>query len=673
MTEARDPGLRLRPGKPPWSECYGDHYYSRHGGLAETRHVFLAGNDLPHRWRDRESFTIGETGFGTGLNFLATWQCWADDPRRCRRLHYLGVERHPLSRAQLRLALADWPELADRAAELIAAWPEPVPGWHRLWPGDDAPILTLLFGDAATELARLDAAVDAWYLDGFAPARNPAMWSPELLREVARCTAPGGTAASYTVAGTVRRALSEAGFAIDKRPGFGGKREMLSARLPPPFSKGGSGGISPPSGCRNARKSPLAPLFQRGESVCANSPAVSWQGGELAIVIGAGLAGCATAHGLARRGWTVTLLERHAGPALEASGNPAGVVMPRPEVQPSPAGSFHLHAWLHALHLLERFAEAAGWRPGGVLQLAVNERRIARYPRFIEAYGLPDTRVRWLSADETATVAGIPLDTPALYYPGSGWLVPAGLCRALIDRPAITLHTGVEVADIDRTASGWRVADTTGAVIAEAPVLVLANALAARRFLPWLPLIPARGQLSRIDADPVSARLRTVLYGKGYVIPAHDGRHVIGASLVSGDADPDLRTDEDAANLARLKQLLPDLARARADTLHGAFAAVRATTPDRLPLIGAVPDASAFRADSGRPARGRRRVDPPPPLPGLYLLSGLGTRGVTSAPLAAELLASLICHEPLPLARELVAALDPVRFLLRERKRRMAR
>lgn len=643
MTEPRDPGVRLSPGEPPWSERYGDHYYSRHGGLAETRHVFLAGNDLPRRWRDRERFVIGETGFGTGLNFLATRQCWADDPHRCRRLHYLGVERHPLSRAQLRLALANWPELAEPAAALIAAWPEPVPGWHRLRPGDDGPVLTLLFGDAATELARLDATVDAWYLDGFAPARNPAMWSPQLLREVARCTAPGGTAASYTVAGAVRRVLGAAGFAIDKRPGFGGKREMLSATFP------------------------LTPAPYAGRPLPQGERGIFLP--DHAIVIGAGLAGCATAHELARRGRTVTLLERHAGPALEASGNPAGVVMPRPEVQPSPAGSFYLHAWLHALRLLETFAEAAGWYPGGVLQLAVDPRRVARYPRFIEAYGLPDNLVRWLNADEAATVAGIALDSPALYYPGSGWLAPAGLCRALIDRPGVTLRTGVEVAAIERHANGWRALDAADNVIAEAPVLVLANAATARRFVPWLPLIPARGQLSWIDADPISARLRTVLYGKGYVIPARGGRHVIGASLVSGDADPERRPAEDATNLKRLESLLPELARTRADTLCGAFTAVRATTPDRLPLIGAVPDASAFRADSGRPERGRRWVEPPQPLPGLYLLSGLGTRGITTAPLAAELLASLISGEPPPLARELVAAVDPARFLLRERRR----
>jgi tRNA 5-methylaminomethyl-2-thiouridine biosynthesis bifunctional protein len=386
-------------------------------------------------------------------------------------------------------------------------------------------------------------------------------------------------------------------------------------------------------------------------------------------VIGAGLAGCATGHELARRGWAVTLLERRAGPAAEASGNPAGVVMPRPEAQASPAGGFYLHAWLHGLRLLERYAEAADWRPEGVLQLAVNERRTERYPRFIEAYGLPDALVRWLSEDETASAAGIGLGFPALYYPGSGWLAPAGLCRVLIDRPGVTLRTGIEVAAIERSADGWRALDAAGGMVAEAPVLVLANAASARCFLPWLPLIPARGQLSRIDADPTSARLRTVLYGKGYVIPARDGRHLIGASLVSGDADPDLRPAEDTANLKRLESLLPKLSRTRAGTLCGAFAAVRATTPDRLPLVGAVPDVSAFRNDPGRPERGRRRVELPRSVPGLYLLSGLGTRGITIAPLAAELLASLIDGEPPSLARDLVAAVDPARFLLRERKR----
>lgn len=607
MTERlQAPGLRLRPDEPPYSEFYRDHYFSRAGGLAETRHVFLAGNGLPQRWRGRARFAIGETGFGTGLNFLATWQAWRDDAERCARLHYLAVEKHPLSTAELRAALAPWRELADSTASLLAVWPLPVPGFHRLQLADGRIVLTLLFGDAAEWLPQLRATVDAWYLDGFAPSRNPSLWQPEVLREVARLMRPGGTLATYSVAGMVRRGLSEAGLIVRKQPGFGGKREMLTAARP--------------------GRDALAPVTPRS-----------------AIVVGAGLAGTAVGRALAERDWAVTLFDRHPAPGREASGNPAGVAMPRPTAVPSADGWFHLQAYQYLLALLERL-QPSDWHPCGALLLASSPVRRRRFPRYPEHYALPPEMARWVDEREAAQLAGIPeLGHAALYFPRAGWLRPAALCRTLADHTRIIPQYGTAVARIAAADNGWQALAADGRVLAVAEVLILANATGVRHFpqAASLPLIPARGQLSTAPATAITRRLRCVLYGKGYLIPADErDRHIFGASLVPGDADPTQRSQDDLANLERLRRLLPRYAEELAAATTGCFAAVRATTPNRLPLIGAVD----------------------PEQPGLYTLTGLGARGIVTAPLGAELLAARLNDDPWPVAAEVGAALDPLRF-----------
>src|SRR5689334_19499568 len=212
----------------PYSSEFGDIYHSEAGGLAQARYVFLGGNDLPNRWRGREAFTILETGFGLGLNFLAAWDAWRADPQRCARLHFASVERRPFDRAQLAQALAPFTELAPLATALERGWPAPLAGFHRIHFDGGRVILTLLFGEAEALLPQLVARPDAFFLDGFAPARNPGMWSPAVVRELARLAAPDATLATWTVAGGVRSALIDAGFSVEKRPGFAGKREMLA-------------------------------------------------------------------------------------------------------------------------------------------------------------------------------------------------------------------------------------------------------------------------------------------------------------------------------------------------------------------------------------------------------------------------------------------------------------
>ncbi|MDD5177384.1 MAG: tRNA (5-methylaminomethyl-2-thiouridine)(34)-methyltransferase MnmD [Sterolibacterium sp.] len=224
----------------PYSERFADIYHSAAGGLGQARHVFLAGNGLPERWRGRERFVIIETGFGLGLNFLATWQSWRDDPQRCSQLHFISFEKHPFGTADLAVLHAHWPELSDLAEKLRKQWPMLTPGTHRLNFDDEQVVLTLFFGDAAELLSQqvFAARADALFLDGFSPAKNPELWSPRLFKSLRQLAAPGATLATWTVAGAVREGLTAAGFEVAKASGYGSKRQMLRGEYREPPAPG---------------------------------------------------------------------------------------------------------------------------------------------------------------------------------------------------------------------------------------------------------------------------------------------------------------------------------------------------------------------------------------------------------------------------------------------------
>src|SRR5688572_12142939 len=281
----------------PFSPVYGDVYHSADSGPGQARHVFLGGNDLPARWAHARVFTIVETGFGLGLNFLATWRAWLDDAARSQRLHFVSVEKHPFDRTALEDLHRRYAEYAPLAAQLHAAWPPLVPGLHRLHLEGERVTLTLAFGDIANVLPQLRLTADAIYLDGFAPSQNPEMWSPPVMKRLARLSRAGTTLATWSTAGTVREGLQAAGYAVDKRPGFGHKREMLCARYAPRWP------------LRDAVPSRVASADRH------------------AIVIGAGLAGAAITERLARRGWRVGLIDARA-PSASADDRLAAVFHP---------------------------------------------------------------------------------------------------------------------------------------------------------------------------------------------------------------------------------------------------------------------------------------------------------------------------------------------------------
>ena len=639
----------------PVSRLFGDVYFSRDSGVEEARHVFLGGNDLRRRWAALPRggrFVVGETGFGTGLNFACAWQLWDEVAPSEAQLSYLSVERFPLPAADIARTLDLWPELARYRAALLARWGDLAPGWHRLSFGGGRVSLTLVVGDVRDALPRVDAAVDGWFLDGFSPAKNPEMWQPHVLAEVARLSRGDATFATYTVAGEVRRGLKAAGFAVEKAAGFGRKREMLRGEL---------------AGPRAARW--RAPWFAR--------PPLTTD--RRAVVVGAGLAGTATAASLAARGWTVELVDRHGTIAAEASGNPQGMLYARLSSHATALSELVGCGLQYTCRLLPALALEPGgdFEACGVLQLAYDEDEARRHAQ-LPALGWPATLLARLDRTDAAARAGIDLPSGGLLFPGAGWVHPPALCRALANHPAIRLILGREAVQLRRVADGWIVSDGTRP-IASAPIAVIAGAGTSVSFTQTrhLPLRLIRGQLSSVPATPASRALRTVLCGEGYVAPARNGQHSLGATHRFRDASTGLTAGEHRENLDKLARLAPALyAAVGGDRLDPAQlpgrAALRCSAPDYLPIVGPVVDAAAFSIAYGPLARDATlELEASSPwLAGLYVNTAHGSRGLVTAPLSGEMLAAYLEGEPAPLPRAVMEAAHPSRFLLRSLIRR---
>lgn len=632
----------------PLSRSYGDVYFSRANGLEETRHVFLAHNQIIERCQALPAggrLVIGETGFGTGLNFLCAWQAFAEHAPRDATLHFVSVEKFPLALADLQRALALWPELAPYAEQLLAQYRAIHPGFQRLLLDDGRVVLTLMIGDVLDCLPQLDAKIDAWFLDGFAPSKNPEMWTDALFAELARLSTPGATLATFTSAGFVRRGLIAAGFAVVRVKGFGHKREMLAG----PFQA--------------QQMQRPAPWFAR--------PALA-SGERQAVVIGAGLAGCATAASLAARGWRVTVLERHDDIAREASGNPQGVLYLKLSAHGTALSRLIVAGFGHTRRLLECLQRGQDWDACGVLQLAFDAKEAERQAKLAAAF--PNDLLHALTKDEAEQHAGIALPAGGLFYPDAGWVHPPALCRQLVQHPLIELRPYQEALSLSRQGDRWCVEGQKG-VLAEAPVLVLACAAEISRLLPDanLPLKRIRGQISRLPASESSRALNTVVCAEGYVAPVRDGEHTLGASFDFHSDDLTPSVAEHAGNLELLREISTDLAeRLDAQALDPAAlqgrAAFRCTSPDYLPLVGPLAEQQAFNEAYAVLAKDARQVPetPCPWLPGLYINSGHGSRGLITAPLSGELIAAWLEDEPLPVPREVAEASHPNRFMLRK-------
>lgn len=601
--DAIEPAAVEWQGDTPFSHRFGDGYFSRDDGVGESRAVFIEGNHLSRRFArcvPGDLFVIGETGFGTGLNMLLAAELFSRVAPAGARLSLISAERYPLRRDHLARALRGRPELAPFSERLQSEYPPLTPGFHRLRLAENID-LTLMFGDAAIMWRQSDAAVDAWFLDGFAPDRNPDAWQLPLLQTLARRSRAGTTLATFTVAGAVRRCLAAAGFTVRRQPGFGRKRHRL---------EGERSGFS------------ATQRYATGT----------------ALVAGAGLAGATTARALAERGWQVHVIDP-GGIATGASGNRTGVVYTSPSGIATPQNRFYQASYLHAAGWFRRYGAAQSGIGAfeGVVQHITNERQRARLAAASASGHWPEAQLRRLDDDSVLLADG-------------GYLQPAAWCRLLLDHPAIDVEQdAVERVDV----GGQPVLASGRSIQADAVLLCISGAALGMQGLPPLPLRQIRGQVSECRATPASRRWRRAHCHDGYLTPAIDGLHCVGATFNLRDPDPLARDSDDRANLAKLQANLAEkwaeLGGSDVEVVHRRVA-FRSQANDYLPVAGHVPGA-------------HNRAEAP-----LFMNVAHGSRGIGGTPLIADAIADMLSRMPRGIDLAMAAVVDPCRFENRARR-----
>ena len=598
--------LKWDPNGQPISKQFGDVYFSKDNGLAETRYVFIDHNDLPQRFKalqPDQNFIILETGFGSGLNFFATWQCWQQYAPKGARLHFLSTELYPLSADEIRNIHQCWPELSPLVDAFLQSYPPPqARGFHRLHLQDNV-CLTLMFGEVLSCLqqclpiqnpgpnvqrlspslsATTPLRIDALFLDGFAPALNPDMWRAEIFTTLARLSSENTSFACFTAAGLVRKHLAQAGFQVCKVPGFGRKREMIRGHH--------SGSVATTSTPGKPDTSWHLVEASRSHSHNAKPKTIA--------VIGAGLAGCHTAFALAQRGYSVTLFDRNKV-AAEASGNPQGVLYSKLSHGEDIYTDFNLMAYLFACRFYskqELFEHCGG--ACGVLQLAQSEKSEERLRLIGEKFASAKSHFQFLSLEEASNYAGVPLNCPALLLRQSGWLSPPDVCQYLIRTATIQTINGTEVTSLQQTENGWAL-QLNSSEYFEADAVVIACSNSAKRFQQCasLPIKSIRGQITYAPADDNSTSLKSILCGEGYIAPTMNGQHCLGASFNLKSQSPVLTEEDHRQNLNNIAQMSPSLAGLKAQTQDtSGRVSFRCTTPDYLPVLGPVANESAMLA-----------------------------------------------------------------------------
>lgn len=661
-------GNSIQPAQIEWNHSgmpvasqFDDVYFSNHDGLAETRYVFLSQNGIPQRWHQhpRRHFTIAESGFGSGLNFLATWQAfdqlYQSTPNpRLQQLHFISFEKYPLSRSDLKRTLSHWPELADYAQSLVERYPEVIEaGCQRLKFAGGRIILDLWLGDIQDSLAQLhipkEGLVDSWFLDGFAPSKNPEMWSEPLFEAMVAMGQTNATFATFTAAGFVRRGLQAAGFEVTKVKGYGTKREMLVGTLP-----------------LHNDESSEQPWTLRP------SPA---EPGVVGIV-GAGIAGASLAYALTKRGVKVKLFETEAHPASGASGNRQGAIYPLLNPIHDPLSQFFLQAFCFNRQLLSELTcqgHQISHQWCGLVQLGYDEKSIEKLNRLAKRRWAPNL-VHAIDANQASAQLGLPTEHGGLYYPQAGWASPGELVQALLAEAQASglasIHYQHSLTAFHATSEGVTLNFADGFHDETVNQLVLCNGHQTNQLagLQTLPLTPVRGQVTHLCSNSALNQLESVLCYDGYLTPAQQGSHCIGATYERNQTACDIRAEDTVANLKALsqclaqdwtKQLKPDESIGRA--------AVRCTVRDHLPLAGALPNTALLdHYPLLNHAQQRRTAPAHPTLPNCYCITGLGSRGVCSGPLLAELLAAQLLSEPLPVPQAVLDGLAPNRFWIRK-------
>lgn len=665
----------------PVADHFDDVYFSNDSGIDEAQHVFVAGNDLDERWQQwpDPTFVIAETGFGTGLNFLVAMRCFnefraANPDHPLKRLYFITTEKFPLPQQDMQRALEAFPALKNEAQALASLYPMGLEGCHRLHFDNHSTTLDLWIGDVHELLPQwhspVNGLIDAWFLDGFAPSKNPDMWTDALFSQMARLSKTGTTFGTFTAAGIVKRGLAGVGFTIKKRNGFGRKRDMLTGV----FNQDNEN-------VQHKLRLPAGPYYRYANDSLDKTSKVA--------VVGSGLAAATACLALVKRGINTTLYFDGDTLASGASGNPQGGFYPQLHSEASIASRIQAHSFLYARkaydHTIEH-AKACGLSDVahdfcGVIQLSFNDKVAERQNKLAAADVWPETLIKPVDSKEVSDIANLALPYSGLYIGLGGWISPPQLVTAMIEEALqsgkLTLkpnHIYVSHEAVETTKQQVRIrfnldsAENEEVITADHLILALgAGAVNASDFNS-LSLRPVRGQVEAIPTQMPIEQLNTVLCHKGYMTPVFEGRHALGSTYVKNDLSTDVRSDETEMNLATHEQALANTDIVQALQHDGkARAATRLGSPDHQPVVGALHNFDSLKEYYTMLGVGKPLTSAPVlPSSVVSTLTCLGSRGLTTAPLMAEILVSSLCNEPLPLSNDLLNAVNTSRFMTRE-------
>ena len=663
----------------PYSKAFDDIYFDTSHGCQQSWSVFIDGNHIEQRLRNHDkTFVIAETGFGTGLNFLLTWQLFekikqeqtqlaitANKPQQAStkitgKLHFISVEKYPLTQAQLRQSLAIFPELKMFSEQLIAQYPDKLTDNITLSFANNSISLQLIIADAATGFANVNAPeqvkylpikksnplVDAWYLDGFSPAKNPDMWRTELFQQITRLSKPQATLATFTVAGHIKRSLINAGFRIKKQRAKGKKSEILSAvfQQNPNTNKGYQ----------------LRPIVTKPQHVS---------------IIGGGIAAACAAYVLTNNGIKVTLYCQDEAVAQGASSNAIGALYPLIHQQQDQISLFYQTAFNYAVTFYQNLLKQGAnfdhdWC--GLLEISYKSALHKRQQQFQQDNLWSNELVQSIDSKTASIKANISLTHGGLFYPKAGWLAPAQLVQQLFklanNSNRLRIHTQCKINKIVQQSDGkWRLESQKKSY--QASVVVYcggANGIDID-YIKSLPLTPVRGQVTSVASKPETEKLATVICHKGYLTPANNQQHCLGATFDKNSLDSRTTAKDDQYNMDMLAKCLPELNFWDQNDITTSKARSRCMTPDHLPIVGAMPDIPKHQALYAHLSKDKnwRYHEQAPVINGLFMLTGLGARGLCTAPLLAKILNADICGTPYPLNNDELFNLAPNRFIIR--------
>ncbi|WP_117234508.1 bifunctional tRNA (5-methylaminomethyl-2-thiouridine)(34)-methyltransferase MnmD/FAD-dependent 5-carboxymethylaminomethyl-2-thiouridine(34) oxidoreductase MnmC [Vibrio maerlii] len=662
MSKISNAELEWNEAGTPVSDQFDDVYFSNVNGLEETRYVFIEQNHLNSRWQTYEQrrFVIAETGFGTGLNFLAAWQHFNEFRQQnpnaeLKELHFVSFEKFPLNKDDLIKAHQAWPELADLATKLQEHYPIALPECQRIVLDDGAVTLDLWFGDIKDCMPLVptngEGIVDAWFLDGFAPSKNPEMWNQNLFNGMAKLARQDCTCATFTAAGFVRRGLIEAGFEMKKVKGFGTKREMIAGRYNAP---------------EQINTDNTKPWYQLSNSKHAKDIAI----------IGGGVASAALATTLLRRGKKVTIYCKDEKGALGASGNRQGAVYPLLNHSRDGVTRVFTPAFLFAKQFVNQAAQQFSFDHDwcGVTMLKWDEKTAAKLDKVLAADYHPEL-IHALDAQQTNDLLGLDTNLASAHLPLGGWLSPAQLTQGLLiqldEHPNGKVLYNQNIKQLNHSESGWNLTSEGNQTYLH-EVAVVANGHLFGQFeqTASIPLSQVKGQVSHIPTTESLSKLKSVICYDGYMTPVNPNNHhhCIGASYDRANIDQEFDPMAQQQNGRRIRECIPDQQWPHDVDTSGNLSrqGVRCVSRDHLPFVGSIGDFEAIKTQyQNLNKQDESSAQPIANYPDLYGFIGLGSRGLSSAPLLAEVLASQICHDPIPLPVDVLESLHPSRMWVR--------